>query len=196
MVLSPPGGLRAPRTGSLVSAFPSANMSLPVISLSLALLRGFSADPGGTSPWKILFPESSANFWSCIFFDGFLTGASPNKMLLWPPAGCKKKVGGKKTKKRMWKCSYAHNYGVIWHDEQIQRKAFLHYLGPKMLSPKCSSDIAGGKSTWTKLKTPHKKRKGTASYFRKILTIIVKLFKKMLLQIPNSRKSNTIMETF
>lgn len=91
MLLSPPGGLRAPRTGSLVSAFPSANMLLPVISLSLALLRGFSADPGGTSSWKILLPVSSANFWSCIFFVVFVTGASPNKILLWPPAGYKYK---------------------------------------------------------------------------------------------------------
>jgi hypothetical protein len=93
MLLSPPGGFRAPLTGSLISGFPSANMSLPVISLSFALLRDFSADPVGTSPWKILLPESSANFWSCIFFDVFSTGASPNKMLLWPPAGYKYKKG-------------------------------------------------------------------------------------------------------
>lgn len=87
MLLSPPGGLRAPRKQSLVSAFPSAaNMLLPVISLSLALLRHFSADPGGASPLKMLFPVSSANFWSCIFFEVF-GGSSPNKILLWPPAG-------------------------------------------------------------------------------------------------------------
>jgi len=98
MLLSPPGGFRAPRTVSLISAFPSANMSLPVISLSLALLIGFSAEPGGTSPWKILLPVSSANFWLCIFFDVFSTGASPNKILLWPPAGYKFFLKKKKTK--------------------------------------------------------------------------------------------------
>lgn len=92
MLLPPPGGLREPRKYSLVSAFPSANMSLPVISLSLALLRGFSADTGGTSSLKILLPVSSANFWSCSFFDVFLTDSSessPNKTLLWLPAGYK-----------------------------------------------------------------------------------------------------------
>lgn len=89
MLLSPPGGLRAPLTGSLISGFPSANMSLPLISLSFALLSDFSTDPAGTSPWKILFPDSSANFWSCIFFDVFSTGDSPNKILLCPPAGYK-----------------------------------------------------------------------------------------------------------
>lgn len=89
MLLSPPGGFRAPRIGSLISGFPSANMSLPDISLSFALLRGFSTDPAGTSPWKILLPDNSANFWSCIFFDVFSAGASPNKILLWPPAGYK-----------------------------------------------------------------------------------------------------------
>lgn len=128
MLLSPPGGFRAPRTGSLISVFPSANMSLPVISLSLALLRGFSAEPGGTSPWKILLPVSSANFWLCIFFAVFSTDASPNKMLLWPPAGYKYKkkarLKWKPSSKRTWTKLEKHKKertGILFHER------FCHY---------------------------------------------------------------------
>jgi hypothetical protein len=53
------------------------------------VLRGFSADPGGTSPLKIPLPVSSLNFWLCIFLAVFMTGSSPNRILLWPPAGYK-----------------------------------------------------------------------------------------------------------
>ncbi|MFS7937203.1 hypothetical protein Hanom_Chr05g00424871 [Helianthus anomalus] len=75
MLLSPPGGLRAPRK-SLDSAFPSAKMLLPLISRSFAELICFSADAGTSSPLKILFPESSVNFWLGIFFAVFTGSAA------------------------------------------------------------------------------------------------------------------------
>ena len=44
--------------------------------------------PGGASSLKMLFPVSSWNFWSWIFFAVLTTGSSPKTMLLRPPAGC------------------------------------------------------------------------------------------------------------
>lgn len=84
MLLSPPGGLRAPRQ-TRDSTFPSAKMLLPLISRNLAELSGLS-DAGGVSPLKMSFPDSSANFLSGIFLEVFTT-CSELLSLLGPPFG-------------------------------------------------------------------------------------------------------------
>ncbi|BAS79370.1 Os02g0574701, partial [Oryza sativa Japonica Group] len=74
------------------ATFPSAKMLLPLISLSFAVLRDFSAEPGGASSLKMLLPVNSWNFWLWIFLAVLTAGSSPNMILLGPPAGYTSKI--------------------------------------------------------------------------------------------------------
>lgn len=104
MLLSPPGGLRTPPKYSLDSAFPSANILLPLISRNFAELSGFSADAGGASPLKIPFPESSENFWLGIFFAVLINDSS-----LEAPLACFKEERVQSSELRFL-CSYVEEF--------------------------------------------------------------------------------------